>query len=77
MVENDALNKSGLVCSRMCDFLKEKCVWDLRQALEWTGWVTDLAEFQISISERRVNACVEAISVVLVNRGWTTTRKLA
>ncbi len=50
-VEREAFNQSGLVCGRMCNFLKEKCVWDLRQALEWTGWVIDLAEFQISIPE--------------------------
>ncbi len=37
----------------------------------------DLAEFQISIPERRVNACVEAISVVLINIGVGPARKLA
>ncbi len=52
---------------------KEKCVCDLDSA----GWVIDLSEFQISIPERRVNACVEAISVILINRGGTTARKLA
>ncbi|MCP3663270.1 MAG: hypothetical protein GY696_12380, partial [Gammaproteobacteria bacterium] len=60
-----------------CVTSKEKCVWDPRQILEWTGWVIDLAEFQISIPERRVNACVEAIRAILTSRGWTTARKLA
>ncbi len=76
MVVRDAFNQSGLICSRMCDLRTEKCVWDPRHILEWTGWMIDLAEFQINIPERRVNACVEAIRVILANRGCTTARRL-
>lgn len=54
-----------------------KCVWVPQQVLEWTGIIIDLDEYQLSIPQRRMTACLAAISRILEAKGVTTARRLS
>ena len=57
------LAKFGLLTS------DEKCVWEVTQEMEWTGWIINTKEFKIFLPERKILKAEEKLEALLAKVG--------
>ena len=56
---------------------EEKCSWGARSLLEWTGFIWDTTQFQLSVNDRKIEKAAALVSELLGSTGPVGIRQVA